>query len=149
MSYFPQNSVILAKKDIFSHMIVLIHPWWQGIWGPYKEGTHFSHSLLLSVESHCGGDWVDGRRRPPRVEQITSTHKECASVGSIRSPQGFSYTPGFSRLLIILFQSFSLPEKHRRASLLLLSWLARKSLHCLISCVVGVSNSSLTVTLRL
>ena len=82
-------------------------------------------------------------------KKITSTHKECASAGSIRSPQGYSYTPGFSSLLIILFQSFLLPEKHRRASLLLLSWLTRKSLHCLISCVVGVSNSSLTVTLRL
>ena len=42
------------------------------------------------------------------LNKMTSTHKECASAGSIRSPQGFSYTPGFSRLLTILFQSFQI-----------------------------------------
>ena len=44
-------------------MIVLIDPWWQGIWGPYKEGTHFSHSLLLSVESHR-----------PTTQKVVSSH---------------------------------------------------------------------------
>ena len=45
MSYFPQNSVILAKKDIFSHMIVLIDPWWQR---PFqRRNTFFTFTLTF------------------------------------------------------------------------------------------------------